>query len=164
MSRLFIAVWPSADVVAELMSLNRNEQPGVRFVRPENWHITLRFLGEADPDEVTDALNDTRLVSARAHLGPKVGVMAKRTLVVPVDRLDALVAAVTRSTSQIGEAPRPGFVGHLTLARMNPNVPMPTAFGAPISAAFDVEAVALVESRLDQTGRRYETIGTWSVA
>ena len=47
---------------------------------------------------------------------------------------------------------------------MKPRVPMPAAFGALISAAFDVEEVALVQSRLDPTGARYETIGTWSFA
>jgi 2'-5' RNA ligase len=164
MPRLFIAVWPPEDVAAVLMSLNRIDQPGVRFVRPENWHITLRFLGEADPDEVGAALNRTTLVSARANLGPKVGVMARRALVVPVHGLDALAEVVKKSTSHIGETPRSGFVGHVTLARMKPHVPLPEAVGALISATFDVGEIALVRSRLEPTGARYETIGTWSVA
>jgi 2'-5' RNA ligase len=164
LQRLFIAVWPPKDVVAELMSLNRIDQPGVRFVRPENWHITLRFLGEADPGEAAEALNRTTLVSAHANLGPKVGVMAKRALVVPVHGLDTLAEVVKKSTSHIGETPRSGFVGHVTLARMKPQVPMPAAVGALISAAFDVEEIALVRSRLEPTGARYETIGTWSFA
>jgi 2'-5' RNA ligase len=52
MPRLFLAVRPPEDVVAELMSLRRKDQRGVRFVRPEQWHVTLRFLGDADIDEV----------------------------------------------------------------------------------------------------------------
>ena len=52
MARLFIAVWPPEDVVSELTSLQRKDQRGVRFVPPDNWHITLRFLGDADPDQV----------------------------------------------------------------------------------------------------------------
>jgi 2'-5' RNA ligase len=164
MSRLFIAVWPPEDVAAVLLSLNRNDQPGVRFVRPENWHITLRFLGEADPDDVAAALDGTPLVSARALMGPKIGAMAKRALVVPVDGLDALAEVVKKSTSHIGETPRTGFAGHLTLARLKPHVAMPSALGALISAAFDVEEVALVRSRLDPAGARYETLWTWSFA
>jgi 2'-5' RNA ligase len=45
MARLFIAVWPPDDVAAELSSIHRKDQRGVRFVEPETWHITLRFLG-----------------------------------------------------------------------------------------------------------------------
>jgi 2'-5' RNA ligase len=164
MSRLFIAVWPPADVAAVLLTLNRIDEPCVRFVRPENWHITLRFLGETHPDEVAHALDGTTLVSARAHLGPTVGVMAKRALVVPVDGLDALAEVVKKSTAHIGETPRPGFVGHLTLARLKSHVPVPAAVGAPISETFDVEEIALVRSRLDPEGARYETLGTWSLA
>ena len=61
MARLFVAVWPPEAVAAELTALHRKDQRGVRFVRPENWHITLRFLGDADPDEVIDALDGTTL-------------------------------------------------------------------------------------------------------
>jgi RNA 2',3'-cyclic 3'-phosphodiesterase len=163
MARLFIAVWPPEEVAAELTTLHRKDQRGVRFVRPENWHITLRFLGEADPDEVIDALGGTTLASARAHLGPAVDVIAERALVVPVDGLDALAGRVTECTSQIGEPPRKRFIGHLTLARVKSQVLMPRALGALVSAEFDVEEIALVQSRLDPQGARYETIETWKV-
>jgi 2'-5' RNA ligase len=41
---------------------------------------------------------------------------------------------------------------------------MPRAIAAPFSAAFDVDEVALVESRLDPAGARYETVHTWPLA
>ena len=47
--RLFVAVWPPEEVVAELTALPRKDGRGVRFVAPENWHVTLRFLGQAIP-------------------------------------------------------------------------------------------------------------------
>jgi 2'-5' RNA ligase len=40
---------------------------------------------------------------------------------------------------------------------------MPRALGVLISAEFDVEEIALVQSRLDPQGARYETIETWPV-
>jgi 2'-5' RNA ligase len=168
MARLFVAVWPPETVVAGLTALPRKDQRGVRFVHPENWHITLRFLGDADPDEVIDtlgdtALGDTRLPPARARLGPAVDIIAERALVIPVDGLDALAGQVTQCTKQIGEPPRKRFVGHLTLARLKSHVPMPGALGALVSAEFDVEQIALVQSRLDPQGARYETIETWPV-
>ena len=163
MARLFIAVWPPDEVAAELSTLHRKDQRGVRFVRPENWHITLRFLGDTDPGDVIDALDGTAFAPARAHLGPAVDVISERALVVPVDGLDALAERVTERTSRIGEPPRKRFVGHLTLARVKSHVPMPRAIGALVSAEFEVEEIALVQSRLDPQGARYDTIETWPV-
>jgi 2'-5' RNA ligase len=163
MARLFIAVWPADDVAAELSTLHRKDQRGVRFVRPENWHITLRFLGEADPDAVISALDGAMFEPARAHLGPAVDVLSERALVVPVDGLNALADRVTERTSRIGEPPRKRFVGHLTLARVKSTVPMPRALGALVSADFDVDEIALVQSRLDPQGAQYDTIETWPV-
>ncbi len=163
MARLFVAVWPPEEVVAGLTALHRKDQRGVRFVRPENWHITLRFLGNADPDEVIAALTGTTLAPARAHLGPAIDIIAERALVIPVDGLDALAGRVTERTSRIGEPPRKRFVGHLTLARLKSHVPMPRALGALVSAEFDVREIALVQSLLDPQGARYETIETWPV-
>jgi 2'-5' RNA ligase len=40
---------------------------------------------------------------------------------------------------------------------------MPRTLGALVSAAFDVEEIALVQSRLDPQGARYETLTTWPV-
>ena len=164
MTRLLIAVWPPDDVVAELTSLRRKDQRGVRFVRPDNWHITLRFLGDVDPREAIDALDGITLDPATARLGPAIDVLSDRALIVPVDGLDALAARVIDVTRHVGEPPpRKRFVGHLTLARVKSQVTMPTVLGAPISADFAVDEIALVLSRLEPQGARYETIEVWPV-
>src|SRR3954467_2561959 len=98
MARLFIAVWPPAAVIRDLTELRSNER-GLKFVRPENWHITLRFFGRAEASEVTEALSDTSFESARAELGP-VEILAARALVVRVHGLDALAALVTRTHTE----------------------------------------------------------------
>ena len=163
MARLFVTVWPPEDVTAELMSLRRKDQRGVRFVPPDNWHITLRFLGDADPDRVSDALDRASFAPARARVGPGVDVIADRALMVPVHGLDDLAATVVEHTRAIGEPPRKRFIGHLTLARLKPYAQMPRVLGTMLSAEFDVDEVALVESRLDPAGARYDTIATWPV-
>ena len=43
-ARAFVALWPPEEIVVRLEGLHRKDQRGVRFVRPENWHVTLRFL------------------------------------------------------------------------------------------------------------------------
>jgi 2'-5' RNA ligase len=163
MARLFVAVWPPEEVVAELMSLRRKDQRGVRFVPPQNWHLTLRFLGEADPDVVAAALDDADFPGATVRLGPGVDVVADRALVIPADGLDELAAAVDGRTASIGQPPRKRFLGHLTLARIKPHAAMPPALGAYLTASFEVEEIALVRSRLHPEGARYETLTTWPV-
>lgn len=163
MARLFIAVCPPDDAVAQLTVLHCKDQRGVRFVRPENWHITVRFLGDADPYAVIDALAGAVFAPTRARLGPAVDVISERALVLPVHGLDALAASVIERTREIGEPPRKRFIGHLTLARVKAHVPMPRALGALFSAEFDVEEIALISSRLDPRGARYETLHTWPV-
>ena len=164
MARLFIAVWPPEEVISELTGLHRKDQRGVRFVPPENWHITLRFIGDADPDEVIAALDGSVLPRARARLGPAVDMLAERALVIPAAGFNDLADHVTSLTSHIGKPTRQRFVGHLTLARVKPHVAMPRTLGMMVSAEFDVDEIALVQSRLDPEGARYETIETWPVA
>jgi 2'-5' RNA ligase len=161
MARLFIAVWPPERVVEELTALRRKDQRGVRFVPPDNWHLTLRFLGEADADEVAEALDRATLPATTVTLGPAVDVLAERALVVPAAGLDDLAAVVAEHTAHLGEPPRKRFTGHLTIARVKPHAAIPTTLGSMIHAEFDVHEIALVQSRLEPEGARYSTIGTW---
>ena len=68
---------------------------------------------------------------------------------------------MTTRTRDIGEPPRKHFVGHLTIARIKRNVPMPSTLGARFDATFDVDEIALVHSRLHPDGARYDTLETW---
>jgi 2'-5' RNA ligase len=162
MARLFLAVWPSEDVVEELRTLRRKDQRGVRFVDPDRWHVTLRFLGEADPDDAIAAMDDAALPPATARFGPAVDVVGERSLVIPVSGVDELAAAVGRATARVGDPlPRRRLVGHLTLARIKPPAPMPEALGALVQAEMEVDEVALVRSRLEPDRARYDTLTTW---
>ena len=161
MARLFLAVWPPEEVVADLMALPRKDQRGVRFVPPGNWHVTLRFLGEADPADVCAALEHVALPRATVRIGPGVDVMADRAVVVPVHGLDEIARLVNEHTAAIGEPPRKRFVGHLTVARVKPHVAMPRAVGMAVSGTFEPDEIALVRSRLDPDGARYDTVESW---
>lgn len=164
-ARLFIAVWPPAEVRAQLETLRSRDRLGVRFVRSENWHVTLSFLGEADPDAAIAALDDVTLPSARARLGPAVDVLSGRALVIPVSGLDALAAAVAAGAAELGAPPtRRRFRGHLTIARVKSHARMPAVLGALVNTEFAVDEVALVQSRLEPDGARYETLHAWPTA
>jgi 2'-5' RNA ligase len=76
MTRLFVAIWPPEELLERLADLERPKDPGVKWVPPENLHITLRFLGDADIDEVIERLDDVLLPNATAALGPALDLRA----------------------------------------------------------------------------------------
>ncbi len=163
MARLFVGVWPSEAVAEQLRALPRKDRPGIRWVRPENWHVTLQFLGEADPDEVATRLDNLALGPVDIRLGPGVDVLTDRTIIVPVHGIDEVATNVIDATRDLGtEPPRRRFTGHLALARVRRGARIPDVIGTPISATQRVEEIALVESVLKPDGAVYDTITTWA--
>jgi len=162
LTRLFVAVWPSEDVLTQLEDLERPRDQGVKWVPTENLHITLRFLGDADADEVGDRLADVTLPRVTARVGPANDVVAERALILPVAGVDELAAVVVRATRGLGtERERPRFQGHITLARLARQARPARSVGSRFAAEFEVEEVALVASTLAPSGAQYDTVGTW---
>lgn len=156
--RLFVAVWPDTETVARLRALERPDEPGVRWVPESNWHVTLRFVGDADPAAMVHLLHDADLPAATAVLGPAVTRLGSRQIVVPVSGLDDLAAAVLTATASVGPQDRRSFRGHLTIARTRGE--SSSVLGAPATARFVVDHVALVASDLQPTGAVYTTVET----
>jgi len=164
MSRLFVCLWPPDEVVNALEELHRKDQVGARFVTPENWHVTLRFLGDADPNDVAASLGGAKFVATTVELGPSVDVGDGRVLFVPAAGADALASEVIRATRHLGDEPiRTRFRGHITIARFKKRANMPRALGTLISASWEPSEVALVESTLRPDGPRYDTLATWPI-
>ena len=165
MSRLFVALWPPEPVVAALEELHRKDQVGARFVRPENWHVTLRFVGDADPNDVAAALSIASFEPTTVRLGPAVDIADQRTLFVPASGADALAAEVVRVTRELGDqAIRRRFLGHVTIARLKKRANMPRVLGELIDIEWQPTEVALVESTLHPDGARYDTLATYPLA
>ena len=160
--RLFVGVEPSVEAARELGRLPRPEAPGVRWLWPEQWHATLRFLGRADPDEVRAVMADWAAAwtggSPTAVLGPATEVLGDAVVVVPVAGLDDLATSVVAATAHLGEPPesRP-FVGHVTVCRVREAPPAGSA-GRPVAASFPVDEVVLFHSRTLSTGAVYEVL------
>ena len=127
--RLFVALTPPGEVVEELCAGTaalRRLAPGLRWTRPEQWHVTLAFLGEVG-DDVVDEL--TRRLSRAAARHPPLslvlgggGRFGHQVLWTPVqgDRdglrrlADSVRAAARRSRLRVEQRP---YRPHLTLAR-----------------------------------------------
>ena len=164
MARLFLAVTPPDEVIEILRALPRKDQRGVRFVPPENWHATLRFLGDADIDAVCDAMDRATLPSALARVGPAIDMLGTHSVMAPVAGLEDLASAVVDATDGLGDLePRSGYRGHITVARVKRGAIVRKVVGMLCHAEFDVTEVALIESRLRPTGSHYTTLATWQV-
>ncbi len=163
--RLFVAIAlpdPVADLVA---ALPRPERPGVRWTTPAQWHITLRFLGEAPPEEIVPAVQG--VVDDRgpeeapiAALGPVVAWFpGRRVLQVPAAGIDGLAAAIRPATEEWGPRDEPPFAGHLTLARTIGGRRGPADLaGSRLSAHFPVTEIGVYASRPRPQGSVYERL------
>lgn len=163
MTRLFLGIRPPAGLAQRLAALRHEGGPGVRWVRTEQLHVTLRFLGDADPEEVVAAMREAELPPATAVLGPVVARMGRSVVVVPVRGVDDLADAVRRATEDIGRSPDPrGFRGHLTLARLKHRGACGVA-GTPVGGSWEVGEVELVSSVTDPAGAVHEVVATFGV-
>ncbi len=162
MTRLFVAIWPPEDLLERFADIERPKDQGVKWVPPENLHITLRFLGDADIDEVSDRLDQVLLPAATAVLGPAFDLLGERSLITPVAGIDDLAAVVQQAVRGLGtERERRRFRGHITVARLARKARPHRSAGRPFDASFDVDEVALVASTLTDAGAVYETVGAW---
>jgi 2'-5' RNA ligase len=165
--RLFVAVWPPPEVVDLLRALPRPSVPGLRWTTEEQWHVTLQFLGEAEPAEATAALARLRWdgVPPWAVLGPRVRWFGGSVVHVPVAGLDDLATAVAAAVGAVGRAPAPArsFAGHLTLGRVNRGrVRFARVLGSlldmEVAGRWTADEVTLVAGRLHPKGARYEVV------
>ena len=156
-----MAAFPSPEIAEVLAAIPADDSPGVRMVPTENWHVTLRFLGDVDTAVVAERLRATALPFAVADLGPCLEHLGSRQVVAPVDGVDHLAAAVARSTVGLGEPAHHAFRGHLTVARLRRGATSRLP-GEPVGARFAVDEIVLVDSTLTDTGARYEAVARFS--
>jgi len=156
-----VAVWPPPEVLDRVAALERPAVEGLRWTVYDQWHITLRFLGETEVAPVVEALRGVAVAPFGARLGPALGRFDHRVLHVPVAGVDDLARAVVSTTARLGRPPdeRP-FHGHLTLARAGKGarVDLRQLAGVPLEATWEVSSFCLVESRLSPAGARYAVL------
>ncbi|WP_196260265.1 RNA 2',3'-cyclic phosphodiesterase [Pelagibacterium limicola] len=132
MPRLFTGLEIPSDVGFAL-SLKRGGLAGARWISPENYHITLRYIGDIDrrtADEVVDVLERFGAAEPFAlsvdHLGVFGGNKPRALYagVAPSEALTRLQGAHERALQRIGLPPDGRkFVPHVTLARLRDTPP-----------------------------------------
>lgn len=151
--------------------------PG-RRVPPENWHLTLRFLGDTPPDARDRVLRQMEQVRMGrgfmlrfGRLGAFPGPGRARILWLGVEEgapeLGAVAAAVENAVRGAGfsEADKP-FKAHLTLSRLRTPQPVSTLVEAApaLGVWMPVSEVVLYESRTGRGPARYEPIAHFALS
>lgn len=183
--RLFVAIELEAPVLRALgaaqAELRRHGLDGLRWVRPEGVHLTLKFLGATPPQRV--AAIQQALAEAVKGVAPhtlSLGAMGtfggRNPRVVWVDvagdveTLRGLQQRVEASLRRLG-FPREdrSFSPHLTLARVRPETAREMA--GPIAKALEmvkapvavipVLEVSVMQSRLRPGGAAYERLASF---
>lgn len=162
--RLFVAAPVPPEVQAAVDgAVERPPGEDVRWAAPASWHVTFRFLGEVDdPAPATAALARVGAPPATAALDPRPRRLGPTAVVLHVEGLEAIAAAVGAAfTGLPGEEGRP-FRGHLTLGRLRRPVRWPAAGVGPLRApvSWRVEEVRLVRSHLGGGPARHEVLAT----
>ena len=144
-------------------------------MRPEQWHVTVRFLGEVEDHlfpTLTEALERAvTTVPGPVHcaIGPATAWFSGgRVLQIPATGLEDVAGTVQQATVPLipdaGEAP---FIGHLTVGRVrgrraDPST-VPAVAGLAFTAEFDVRHLLLVASAPSPGGPHYTTLAQFAL-
>ena len=175
--RLFAAIeLPRSirDALAEAARPLKAACPEASWVRTENLHVTLKFLGEVPGSQLSDVCDALKRVSvigpARVHIDglelfPRRGPVRVIALGLTgvLEPIHHIFQHIDRTTAEIGfpSENRP-FVPHITLARARRTIQgsarktlpelLKWSGGAP---AFEVTSFSLIESKLKPGGPEY---------
>ncbi len=182
--RLFVALEAPAAVrenLASLLQTLRAVSPQTRWVRPENLHVTLKFIGEVPQTKlagIREALAGVRseqLVTVDFRgLGFFPNEKHPRVFwagIVASPNLKTLVADIDSATEKLGILREQlSFSPHLTLARFE-SLRLPEKLHAAIQENATLEFGSLctgkfhlVESKLKPSGAEYTTVESFSFA
>lgn len=184
--RSFVAVPVGEEVERAVESVEgvlKRSRADVRWVRPGNVHVTLKFLGDVEAgrlDEVSAALGRA-LEGVRAFEVTVSGVGTfppnpRRARVVymglseGVDEMKDLAGRVESAVAELGfeEEKRP-FKSHLTIGRVRRDARRLDGLGESIAGAeykplkLNVDRVNLVKSELTPSGAVYTVLETFGL-
>lgn len=177
MPRLFVALRPPAAERSRLLSLMHGVE-GARWQDDDQFHLTLRFIGEVDRHAGADIAGAlARISMPRFSIAISgVGTFDRRgridTLwagVSPRDPLAALNRKVDRACVGAGAEPeRRAYMPHITLARLNRSAgPLHDFLAAHAGLAgqsFPVTEFGLYESILGREGSVYHLVERYPLA
>ena len=184
--RSFIAIELPRNLKTAISRLQEQLKTGstapVRWVNPENTHLTLKFLGDIDTvviDDITKALGEAARGVPSIRLGAEgLGAFPNNNRVQVVwvgltgelDKLQKLQQRIDKELTPLGFTPeKRAFSPHLTIARVrdrataNDRQDMGRLVENAVfesGASFLVETVDLMKSQLTREGPIYSKLGS----
>lgn len=180
--RTFIALPLPDSLISQIFEIQRQLKSygfPVRWVKPENIHLTLKFLGDIPPESI-DSIATAMEVTIRGHspmtlfakgLGVFPGIKKPRVIWVgisgDIQALFKMQAALESNLEEIGfpKENRP-FKSHLTLGRIKKSVSSRNLFDALQTFShfstqpFDARELILYKSELNPSGALYTKLKT----
>ena len=177
--RLFFAVWPPEDLRQRLwhsLAPLRERVHGVRWVPPERYHITLRFLGDVPARQVAGVSGAARSLESESAFGavltgvgtfPARGTPRVYWVGVEAEALGRIRTRLDAALARRGFPVDPRrFAPHMTIGRVprRGGARGPRGNRGPAerwsadSGRFLVDAVDLVRSELFPDGPRYANV------
>jgi len=168
MPRLFIGIEIPPEI-GERLALLRGGLPGARWIDKENYHLTLRFVGDIDMDVAHDVADTLGKVSRFGFALVIDGIVSFGTRkphaivarIAPSQPLRELQAEHERLMQRIGLPPEQRkFIPHVTLARLRGANGRDIAEylsgrGGFVSSPFEVSRFVLFSSRNSVGGGPY---------
>lgn len=180
MERLFLAVpltdEARRDIEAGLDPIAR-DLPG-RRVKPESWHLTLRFLGDTAAEQRDRLVREVEGTTLGAAFSLEFGGLGAFPR---AERARVLWLGVEEGAAQLGEVARnvedtarqagfpaetKHFRAHLTLSRIQPprSVAAILAGSPSLAVRMPVHEVVLFRSHLGRSPARYEALARFPLA
>ena len=171
----------------QIEKLRRAEIPGLRMVRPEGVHLTLKFLGEISQEKI---LSIQRILEQLAEKTPAFSLQLSQAGVFPstnpalvlwigvagdLTALQGLQMSIDSFLDPIGFASTNShktFQPHLTVARFNQRpkkmdrhrcADLHLSSWDPPDISFTVDLISLMRSHLQIGGARYQTVAEVSL-
>lgn len=174
MHRLFTAL-SLPEIAADALAQLQSGVDGARWVAPENFHLTLQFIGETDRHGLADVHSALQGVTAPAFdLALSgcgfFGESKPRALWVGAAANPALAHLQAKLATALGRAGFPGekrkFIPHVTLAYLNGAAPAAVAafaagHGLFSFGPFPVAEFHLFQSHLGGEGSHYEILESY---
>ncbi len=168
MPRLFTGIELPARIVDRL-ALLRGKLAGARWIDPERYHITIRFIGDVDDltaHNFASALSEIKFGEFALRLNGLgcFGGNKPRALWVGIDPCEPLMRlqkAHERAARSVGLPPETrNFAPHVNLARLSNTRPQMLAeylsyYGGFVAEPFEAERFVLFSSRSNQGGGPY---------
>ena len=183
--RCFIAIEipePIQNQLARIQGTLQNQIQKASWVKPGNIHLTLKFLGDVDPDDlesireaIGEATNRHRSFSLRiGGVGAFPNLARPRVMWVGVktggERVSALAQDINVALSHCGFSfETKKFNPHLTIARLKERIDLRPytnqyhQYDRIDGAEMTVDTVALVQSQLHPQGAIYSNLQSYSL-